>query len=333
MTTPDLRTVAAQVMVVTGGSSGIGLATALAAARRGATLVLAARKAAGLLDAQKQVESVGGNVLTVPTDVGCRSDVERLAAKAIERFGRIDTWINNAGRSIFGALKDVDDTDHRSLFETNFWGTVYGSLVAVKCLRDDGGALINLGSVASEVALPLQGMYSASKHAVRGFTDALRVEVQDAGWPISITLIKPAGINTPFVEHSLNVSGHEFQLPPPVYSADEVANAILHAAEYPVREINIGGGGRMLEVLRHVWPAASDWTARNYLIPQQVGEPRPQMSVEPSNRMGRVAGQYPGHVMKSSLYTRAMLHPLLTAGIALSLGVATAAVLNRSGRM
>jgi NAD(P)-dependent dehydrogenase (short-subunit alcohol dehydrogenase family) len=330
--TPRLKPIDEQVIVVTGGSSGIGLATALAAAARGATLVLAARTAEGLAAAERQVEAVGGRVVTISADVGSRCDVQRIAGEALGRFGRIDTWVNNAGRSIFGALRSVDDADHRRLFETNFWGTVYGSLVAVDSLKDSGGALINLGSVASEVALPMQGMYSASKHAVRGFTDALRVEVQHAGFPISITLIKPAAINTPFVEHSKNVTDHEFHLPPPVYAPEEVAQAILHAATNPIREINVGGAGRILEVLREVWPTASDWTGRNYLIPQQVGQPRPRFSLRPSNQTGNVTGRHPGHVMKTSLYTRAVLHPLVTAGIVAAVGAVTAHLLNRTGR-
>ena len=118
------------------------------------------------------------------------------------------------------------------LFEINFWGTVYGSLIAAEHLKRRGGALINVGSVASDLALPIQGMYSASKHAVRGFTDALRMELEEAGAPVSVTLIKPTSINTPLPQHARNDTDREPKLPPPVYEPEEVAMAILHAAQH-----------------------------------------------------------------------------------------------------
>jgi short-subunit dehydrogenase len=116
--------------------------------------------------------------VVVAADVADRDALEDVARLAVERFGRIDTWVNNAGVSIYGRLDEVSDEDNRRLFETNFWGTVYGSLVALPYLRRQGGALINVGSEVSDAVIPLQGMYSASKHAVKGFTDALRVEIE-----------------------------------------------------------------------------------------------------------------------------------------------------------
>jgi NAD(P)-dependent dehydrogenase (short-subunit alcohol dehydrogenase family) len=187
-----LKPLEEQVIVITGGSSGIGLATGIEAARRGARVVLAARHEQPLLEARERLAAVGGEAITVIADVGRRAEVQRIASTAIQHYGRFDTWVNNAGWSVFGDLDCVDDADHRRLFETNFWGTVNGSLEALVHLGRTGGALINIGSVASEVALPLQGMYSASKHAVKGFTDALRIEAQDRGLPVSITLVKPS---------------------------------------------------------------------------------------------------------------------------------------------
>src|SRR5690606_22426457 len=116
-------------------------------------------------------------------------------ARAVEAFGRIDTWVNNAGVSVFGRIQDVPLEDHRRLFETNFWGAVHGSLVALEHLGERGGALINVGSAYSHRAVPLQGMYGASKHALRGFTDALRAELEAEGAPVSVTLVKPGGID------------------------------------------------------------------------------------------------------------------------------------------
>src|SRR5690606_20442878 len=134
-----------------------------------------------------------------------RAQLESVARAAIQRFGRIDTWVNDAGVSIYGRLDEVSEEDGRRLFDVNFWGVVNGSLVALPRLRENGGALINVGSEVSEAVVSLQGMYSASKHAVKGFTDALRVEVEEIdGAPISITLIQPTAVDTPFPQHARN---------------------------------------------------------------------------------------------------------------------------------
>src|SRR5439155_6660231 len=114
--------------------------------------------------------------------------------------------------------------DHQRLMQTNFWGVVHGSTVAARHLRErGGGAIINLGSIVSDRAIPLQGMYSASKHAVKGYTDALRMELEEEGAPIAVTLVKPAGINTPFPRHAKNYMEREATLPPPVYAPEVVA--------------------------------------------------------------------------------------------------------------
>src|SRR5690606_20726043 len=155
-----------------------GLCTALLAAERGARLVLVARSANTLSDLVAQIRGIGGEAIDVVADVGERDEVLAVAQAAIRQFGRIDTWINDAGVSIYGRLDEVSELDSRRLFDTNFWGVVNGSLVALPHLKARGGALINVGSEVSEAAMPLQGMYVASKHAVKGFTDALRIEIE-----------------------------------------------------------------------------------------------------------------------------------------------------------
>ncbi len=211
----SLKPLRDQVMVITGASSGIGLATAQAAATKGARLVLSSRNGAVLQDIERQINGAGGQAIHVVADVGRREEVQRIADAAVQCFGGFDTWVNNAGLSIWGRLEEVSDEDHHRLFETNFWGVVYGSLIAVAHLKRRGGALINLGSLVSDVAIPLQGMYRASKHAIKGFTDALRMELEEEGAPISVTLIKPTSINTPFPQHAKNYMDKEPKLPPP----------------------------------------------------------------------------------------------------------------------
>ena len=270
-----LKPLAEQVVVITGASSGIGLATAIMAAKHGAKLVLAARNGDALGEAEKNIVEQGGEAIHVVADVASRGDVERIAQAAIDRFGRIDTWVNNAGTGIMGRIEQINDADHRRLFDTNFWGIVNGSTVALPYLRRQGGALINLGSVVSDMAMPMQGMYSASKHAIKGFTEALRTEMeQDEN--VSITLIKPAAIATPFFEHARNYTGKRPVAPSPVYRADDVALGILRAAEQPMRDVYVGGGGKAMSLMRNHAPKLADLVGK-YLVPgmSMKDEPTP----------------------------------------------------------
>lgn len=329
----NLKPLNEQVMVITGASSGIGLATALAAAQAGAKVVLAARNTQALARIEKKIKKDGGDAIFVVADVGSQAAVQKIADAALNRYGRIDTWVNNAGVSIYGKLNEVTDDDHRKLFDTNFWGTVYGSLTAVKYLKTNGGALINLGSEVSDIAIPLQGMYSASKHAVKGFTDALRVELMEDKAPVSVTLIKPAGINTPYTEHAKNYTDKVPTLPPPVYAPEEVAYAILHAAEHPYRDIPVGGGSKLMSSANKYMPGVMDWINSRFLTDQQLeNEParHHEGALHKPGRGGHVHGNHKGYVMKTSLYTRATLHPLVTGVIAAGLGAVAFTALNFS---
>jgi short-subunit dehydrogenase len=239
-----LKKLSAQVIVITGATSGIGLTTARMAAARGAKLVLAARSEDALSQLEQELRARGVEAFGVPTDVGDQDAVESLAHVAMARFGRIDTWVNNAGISIYGRTEQVAMEDQHRLFQTNFWGTVHGSLAAVKHMKQRGGALINVGSELSDVTVPLQGMYAASKHAVKGFTDSLRMELEKDGAPVSVTLIKPAAIDTMFTVHAKNYLDKEPKLPAPLYAPELVAEAILSAAETPQRDIFVGGASK-----------------------------------------------------------------------------------------
>jgi short-subunit dehydrogenase len=292
-----LKPIERQVIVITGASSGIGLATAELAAEEGARLVLAARSAQALEDIVTNFRSRGVDAIAVACDVGNRADVERLAQAAIDRFGTIDTWINDAGVAIYGRLDEVTEADARQLFETNFWGVVHGSLVALPHLRRSGGALINVGSEVSEAAIPLLGMYTASKHAVKGFTDSLRVEVEEVDKaPISIALIQPSATDTPFPQHGRNYMDREPKLPTPRMAPRKVAAAILEAAIKPTRNKKVGAMATFNTLLAKFLPRFADSQAAKYVDRQQYDEPprHPEGALYHSSEATDVVGQERG---------------------------------------
>jgi NAD(P)-dependent dehydrogenase (short-subunit alcohol dehydrogenase family) len=316
-----------QVIVITGASSGIGLATARMASARGARVVLAARSGdvlAGLC------EELGGpgRAVSVVADVGSREDVQAIANAAIATFGGFDTWVNVAGLTVYGPLSAIAQEDHERLIRTNLWGTVNGSLIAVEHLRRRGGALVNVGSIASDLAFPFQGLYATSKHAVKGFTDTLRMELIAEDAPVTVTLIKPASIDTPLPDRARNYMDRRPTLPPPIYPPEEVANAILHAAEHGQRDIIVGGGGKLFVMGKDFAPGAYDQLASAIIALQQRSEPaeHSEGALHAPRGAGAVRGSPPFPVMRSSAYTRATLHPLVTLSAVAGLA-ATAALL------
>jgi short-subunit dehydrogenase len=324
--TLQLKDLKDQVMVITGASSGIGLVTARMAAKRGARVVLNARNEEALRRVTKDITAEGSEVTYVAGDVGRFDDVQSIADEAIRHFGGFDTWVNNAGVSIYGPVLDQTLEDQRRLFDTNYWGVVHGSLVACAHLRSRGGALINVGSVLSDIAIPIQGTYCATKHAVKGYTDALRLELEEEGAPISVTLIKPSAIDTPYVKHAKNLLPVEPQNPPPVYAPETVAEAILHCAENPERDLYVGGGGKVLAAAGQHAPRLTDKLMEAAMFDVQKSE-RPTTigrrdSLYAPMRDGEERGGYPGHVAESSVYTKASLHPLITGSIIAGLGLA-----------
>ena len=327
----ELKKLNQQVVVITGATSGIGLSTARMAAKKGARLVLAARSEEELRRLTDEITADGGKAIYAVADVGVEADVRRIAAAAEEGFGGFDTWVNNAGVSIYGKLTEVPIADLRRLFETNVWGVVYGSLVAAERLRGRGGAIVNVGSVLSERAISLQGMYSASKHAVKGFTDALRMELEDDGAPVAVTLVEPNSIDTPFPRHAKNYMGQEGTLPPPVYAPETVARAILHCAEHPTRDVIVGGGGKGLTLLGHVAPRLTDKMMEAVFADKQKKDSPPQRPLEQNNVDHGFAeleerGGYDGVVMGRSLYTDVVLHPRRTGAVLLGAGLAGVAL-------
>ena len=325
-----LKKIADQVVVITGSSSGIGLATAFEAANRGARVVLVARNKAALQDAVRKIEAGGGRAIHVVADVAEPEALKHAADTAIRTFGGFDTWVNNAGIGVFGHLDDVSDADSHRVFDVNFWGLVNGTKIAAGHLRRKGGAIINLGSVVSDVGFPVQGMYAASKHAIKGFTDAYRMELQEEGAPISVTLIKPSSIDTPFPRHAKNYMAQEPKLPPPLYQPEDVADAIIHAAQHGGRDYYIGGGGKLVSLVNQHLPSLIDFFGAR-VIPRLSlsGMPRqraPGGNLYDAGSDGEVHGESPHHVMTSA-YTKLSTSPLLSGALLALAGVAAATLL------
>jgi short-subunit dehydrogenase len=329
-----LKDLADQVIVLTGASSGIGLATAREAAERGARLVLVARNAEALDDLASEIGSHGGKAVAVPADVAKQADLERVARIAVERFGGFDTWINGAAVTTYGTVEEVPIADQRRLLDVNYWGVVHGSLIAARHLRQRGGAVINIGSILSHRALMLQGPYSASKHAVKAFTEALRMELEQVGAPISVTLIKPSAIDTPYVEHARNyLDSPGVALPPPIYDPHVVARAILHACEHPRRDLVVGFGGWALAMMGRIFPRLTDYGMEATMAPMQKsddpGRRERRDNLYAPREDGAEHSSLPVSSRKTSFFLEAQMHPVATFAAIAGLGLAAAWLLRR----
>ena len=308
----ELKPLAQQVVVITGASSGIGLVTARAAAHRGAKLVIAARNEAALQALADELRQQQRDVIHVVADVGVEADIERIAAQAIGHFGGFDTWVNNAGVSIYAGLEQPAMEENRRLFDTNFWGVVHGALAARRHLRQRGGAIVTVGSMLSDMSLPMQGMYCASKHAVKGFINALRMESERAGEPVSYTLIKPASVNSMLTEHARNYLPMKPDLPPPVFAPRVVADAILHAAQHPVRDLFVGEPAVAGSALAHLAPGMTDMVLRQFAVGlQQQDEPDQRsrsgnLFASDGDKVLRENGSHKGLTFQYSPYTEVM---------------------------
>ena len=331
----DLKPLRDQRVVLTGASSGIGLATARRLARRGAKLVLVARNAEALEDVAGECRALGGEAHAVAADVGDFEAMQRVAREAERHYGGFDTWINDAGAAIYGAVTDVPLADQRRLFETNYWGVVHGSLIAAGRLRrGNGGKIVNVGSVLSDRAMIYQGPYSATKHAVKAITEALRMELEAAGAPISVTLIKPSAIDTPYMEHARNYFDEGTKNPPPSYDPDVVAKAIEHACEHRVRDLVVGAGGWAVAAMGSLAPRLTDFlmeaAGKALQSTDDWGRGARRDNLDGPREDGAARSNLQGFpARRSSLFLEAQMHPALTAFVVAGVGLALAGALGR----
>jgi short-subunit dehydrogenase len=249
-----------KTFVITGASSGFGRGTALALARQHANVVLAARRVELLEEVAEQVRMHGGEALVVQTDVSDAQQVRHLAEAAVQRFGRVDAWVNNAGVGAIGRFEDIPVEDHARVIDINLKGVVYGSHAAMKLFRAQGhGVLVNTASVDSVVPLAYQAGYAATKAAVLSLTHSLNQESRLAKQKqVRAAAVLPWAADTPWWPHAANYSGHQPRNAA-MDDAQMVADAIAWIAVHPREQLAVGWKARGSAASHRVFP---EWTER-----------------------------------------------------------------------
>lgn len=325
-----LKSLKEQVVVLVGASSGIGRVTARQFAAAGARVVVAARSEEGLQTVVDEIVNAGGKAVMQVADVTDLAQVEALAAYAVESYGTIDTWVHLAGVGIAAEHQTITTEEFRKVLDINVVGMFHGVRAAIPHMRERGGAFIGIGSVESTVAFPFHSAYAASKHAVAGLLDGVRIELMHEGVPVSVTNIRPAAIDTPFFEREPTKLGVQPNPPPPVYRPEDVASAILHAATRPVRDLYVGGGGRIFSALKTIAPAIADrLIAATQWDIQKTDEPKGREARSglegPDHSLDRDTGNWHG---RPSIYTWIRTNPKTSLALAAAAVGATAAIVH-----
>lgn len=307
-----LRPLSQQVVVITGGSRGIGRATAERLAAAGARVVLLGRHEDRLQETVDRITAAGGTARHVVCDVTDAAAVQDAADAAESSFGRIDTWVNNAGVLLYGRFEETTPEEFRRLIEVDYLGQIHGAQAALPALRRaGGGALICVSSVEARTTLPLHSAYAAAKRAVEGAMQGLRRELRDGREPISLTLVRPAVIDTPLFASSGSHLQHRPSGPPPYYAPGVVAACIAYAAEHPVDELYAGGGGRVLALAQSLAPRAVDRVFGRFGVrmmhTSEASAPRPGNLFAADERED--GGSLPRRGRRLSVYTWLQLHP------------------------
>jgi len=238
-----------RVVVVTGASSGIGREVALRLARRGDSVVVAARRGEALEEVAAECRALGGQAMAVPTDVADPTAVEALATKAVAAYGRIDAWINDAGVYLLGALDETPVEIEARVLDVNLRGVLHGAREAARVMKHQRhGVIVNVSSLAARAPYGLAAVYSASKAGVRALGEALRQELVGTG--VHVVTIYPQGVDTPLFQHGANFTGRAMRAMPPLISPERVARAIVNAIELPRGEIPVGGATRLFTLMR-----------------------------------------------------------------------------------
>lgn len=321
-----------QVMVITGATSGIGLTTARMAADKGAKLVLAARNEEALSILEKEMAVRGTEAVYVVADVSKEEDIDKIAQKAIDTFGRFDTWLNSAAVTIYGHSEEIPVEDMRHLFDVNFWGIVYGTRRAIAHYkeRNEPGSIINMGSVAGNRAFPVQSIYSASKHAIRGFTDAIRMELEKEKAPVVLSQIHPARVDTPYTDHATSYINKKPTHKGMLYPPESVAEAILDVAEHPKRDMYVGSQAKFFSIVGMMYPRMTDYMMEINTYQTNYDEDRDAPAPEAGNLYESKEDLYErgtniGWHRPKSLWVKVRTNPGVTAAV-VTAGVALVAL-------
>lgn len=328
----QLKPINQQVVSVVGASSGIGRVTALEFAKRGAKVVVSARSESKLKSLVEEIRSFGGEATFYVADVEVFEQVKAIADKTVEVYGRLDTWVHVAAIGIFATVDKTTPEEFKHVIDVDLMGQVYGAMAALPHLKREGrGALIHVSSMEGRRSLPYQSAYSAAKHGVEGFIEAMRVELQYEKWPISVTSVKPAVINTPFWNNGLTKLGVKPTGIPPYYDPKLVADAILYVAEHPTRDYLVGDVAKILDVVQRLSPSLVDsLLVLVGLDLQRTSEPKSEDALnnfyQPVAEDDRVNGDY-GNLVVPSFSDWLEKNPLLQWGaIAGTLALAFLAV-------
>jgi NAD(P)-dependent dehydrogenase (short-subunit alcohol dehydrogenase family) len=265
-----------QVVVITGASTGLGRAVARGAAAKGAKVVIAARNEEALANGVSEIEEAGSEGLAVPTDVVDLGQVRNLVERAVERFGRIDTFVANAMVTVYAEVADLEPDELRRVIDVNFFGVANSFWAALPRLRESRGTFLHVSSALAYRGIPLQAAYCASKAAGRNFLESARVELQKHGDDVAVSLVLPGAIDTPQFDRDRQKIGYQPQPVPPIYEPEPFADAVLRCAERPVRELPVGWGAQKLLWGQKLAPRAGDWVLRrNGWKSQHTDEPKP----------------------------------------------------------
>ncbi|MBW4561671.1 MAG: SDR family oxidoreductase [Mojavia pulchra JT2-VF2] len=311
----QLKPINQQVVAVVGASSGVGRKTALEFAKKGASLVVSARNEAGLESLVNEISQMGGKAVAIPADVSVFEQVQAIADKAIEQYGRLDTWVHCAAVALYATFDQTTPEEFKRVIDVNLMGQVYGAMAALPHLKREGrGSLIHISSVEAKRSFPFHSAYGASKHGIDGFLEALRVELMHDKLPINVTNVMPASINTPLFDKARTKLGVKPQGAPPFYSPQAVADAILYVAEHPTRDIVVGDVGQMMALTERLSPQLMDaFMLQVGFKAQKTNQPKsedaPDNLVEPISGFDKVEGDFNNKTVPS-LSTWWDTHPM-----------------------
>jgi NAD(P)-dependent dehydrogenase (short-subunit alcohol dehydrogenase family) len=332
-----------QTVVITGASAGIGRATARLYGERGANVALIARGQAGLAGAAQDVEEAGGKALALSADMADHAQVTDAAQQAEEFFGPVDVWINVAFTSVFAPFSEISAAEFRRVTEVSYLGFVHGTMAALDRMRPRGqGTIVQVGSTLGERSIPLQSAYCGAKHAINGFTSALRCELLHEHSAIQITVVQMPAVNTPQFSWVLSRLPRHPQPVPPIYEPEVAARSVLFAADHPGRkQYWVGASTAATLVANRVVPALLDrYLARAGYKSQQTGQEvapgRPdnlwQPVDGPDGRDHGAHGAFDDRSHPRSPQLWMSQHPRLLSGLAAGAAVASAVLAGRRVR-